>query len=58
MRGVETAFYLVHPMSSGTHFEEQDRRGAANFAAAARGRGSRPTAVMDKARASTRARSG
>ena len=41
MRGVETAFYLVHSMSSGTHFEEQDRRGAANFAAAAREAGVR-----------------
>ena len=36
MRGVATAYYLVHSMTSATSFEEQDRRGAANFAAAAR----------------------
>jgi uncharacterized protein YbjT (DUF2867 family) len=35
MRGVWTAYYLVHSMTSAS-FEEQDRRGAANFAAAAR----------------------
>jgi uncharacterized protein YbjT (DUF2867 family) len=35
MRGVETAYYLVHSMTSATGFEEHDRRGAANFAAAA-----------------------
>ena len=41
MRGVETAYYLVHSMTSATSFEEQDRRGAANFAAAAREAGVR-----------------
>ena len=41
MRGVETAYYLVHSMGSATSFEEQDRRGAANFAAAAREAGVR-----------------
>ena len=41
MRGVGTAYYLVHSMTSATSFEEQDRRGAANFAAAAREAGVR-----------------
>ena len=41
MRGVETAYYLVHSMSSAASFEEQDRRGAGNFAAAAREAGVR-----------------
>ena len=41
MRGVETAYYLVHSMTSATSFEEQDRRGATNFAAAAREAGVR-----------------
>ena len=41
MRGVETAYYLVHSMTSATRFEEQDRRGAGNFAAAAREAGVR-----------------
>lgn len=36
MAGVEVAYYLVHSMGSGADFEEQDRRGARNFAAAAR----------------------
>ena len=35
MHGVGTAYYLVHSMTSAASFEEQDRRGAANFAAAA-----------------------
>lgn len=39
--GVETAFYLVHSMGSGADFEAKDRRGAANFAAAARAAGVR-----------------
>jgi uncharacterized protein YbjT (DUF2867 family) len=41
MRGIGTAFYLVHSMTSATGFEEHDRRGAANFAAAAREAGVR-----------------
>ena len=39
MRGVETAYYLVHSMTAAAGFEEQDRRAAANFAAAARDAG-------------------
>ena len=41
MLGVETAYYLVHSMTSAAGFEEQDRRGAGNFAAAAREAGVR-----------------
>jgi len=41
MRGVTTAYYLVHSMGSTGSFEEQDRRGAQNFAAAARAAGVR-----------------
>ena len=33
--GVHTAYYLVHNMGSGGDFEQKDREGAANFAAAA-----------------------
>jgi uncharacterized protein YbjT (DUF2867 family) len=36
---VGTAYYLVHSMGSSGSFEEQDRRGAINFAAAARAAG-------------------
>jgi uncharacterized protein YbjT (DUF2867 family) len=39
--GVETAFYLVHGMGSRRDFQEEDRRGAANFALAAREAGVR-----------------
>jgi len=35
LKGVSAAFYLVHSMGSKQGFEEQDRRGAQNFAAAA-----------------------
>lgn len=35
MRGVDTAYYLVHSMGSATDFAEQDRRAAENFAGAA-----------------------
>ena len=35
MRGVETAYYLVHSMMSAASFEQEDRRAAGNFAAAA-----------------------
>ena len=41
MRGIETAYYLVHSMTAAVSFEEQDRRCAANFAAAAREAGVR-----------------
>ncbi len=36
MEGVHTAYYLVHSMGSAGKFEENDRRAACNFAAAAR----------------------
>jgi uncharacterized protein YbjT (DUF2867 family) len=36
MEGISAAYYLVHSMSSAPNFEELDRRGALNFAAAAR----------------------
>jgi uncharacterized protein YbjT (DUF2867 family) len=36
---VDTAFYLVHSMQSGAAFEDQERRSATNFAAAARAAG-------------------
>src|ERR1039458_4406708 len=36
MRGVDTAYYLVHSMGSLGNFEEQDRQAARNFADAAR----------------------
>lgn len=39
MVGVHTAFYLVHAMGSVNSFEEEDRRGACAFAAAARDAG-------------------
>ena len=41
LRGVHTAFYLVHSMGASGNFEEQDRAGAGNFARAARRRGVR-----------------
>ena len=41
MRGVTTAYYLVHSMGSTGSFEEEDRRGARNFATAARAAGVR-----------------
>jgi uncharacterized protein YbjT (DUF2867 family) len=36
MRGVHTAYYLVHSMGAAGDFKELDRRAAANFADAAR----------------------
>ncbi|MEZ5154702.1 MAG: NAD(P)H-binding protein [Solirubrobacterales bacterium] len=41
LEGVDTAYYLVHSMGRGgdSDFEERDRRGARNFAAAAAGAG-------------------
>jgi len=41
MEGVDTAYYLVHSMGSRGAFEEEDRRGAGNFAQAAREAGVR-----------------
>lgn len=35
VRGVDTAYYLVHAMSAGGHAAEQDRKSATTFAAAA-----------------------
>jgi uncharacterized protein YbjT (DUF2867 family) len=39
VQGVDTAFYLVHSMGSRGNFEDEDRRAAANFGAAARAAG-------------------
>jgi len=39
--GVDTAYYLVHSMGSSGSFEDEDRRGAMAFAAAARAAGVR-----------------
>jgi uncharacterized protein YbjT (DUF2867 family) len=39
MRGVHTAYYLVHSMGASGDFKELDRRAAANFAGAARDAG-------------------
>jgi uncharacterized protein YbjT (DUF2867 family) len=39
--GVDTVFYLVHSMGTHGDFEENDRRGATNFAAAAKAGGVR-----------------
>ncbi len=39
LRGVRIAYYLVHSMSSAGSFEENDRRAAHNFAAAAKAAG-------------------
>jgi uncharacterized protein YbjT (DUF2867 family) len=36
LRGVHTAYYLVHSLGTRESFEEQDRTAARNFAAAAR----------------------
>lgn len=41
LENVDVAYYLVHSMGSRTDFEENDRRGARNFAAAARAAGVR-----------------
>jgi uncharacterized protein YbjT (DUF2867 family) len=41
MAGVEAAYYLVHSMGSSGTFEEEDRRAAENFGAAARTAGVR-----------------
>lgn len=39
MRGISTAYYLVHSMASGGDFELEDRKAATNFAEAARAAG-------------------
>lgn len=39
LRGVDTAYYLVHSMNSERSFEQADRKGASNFADAARAAG-------------------
>lgn len=36
VQGIETAYYLVHSMGTGSDFEADDRAGARNFAVAAR----------------------
>jgi uncharacterized protein YbjT (DUF2867 family) len=41
LQGVDTAYYMVHSMGSTGDFEEQDRTGAKNFAAAAASAGVR-----------------
>jgi len=41
LEGVDVAYYLVHSMGSGPNFEEEDRVGATNFAAAALAQGVR-----------------
>ena len=41
LEGVDTAFYLIHTMGGSGGFEQKDREGAANFAAAARDQGLR-----------------
>ena len=41
MRGVHTAYYLVHLMSGSKDFEKQDRQAATNFAGAAKKAGVR-----------------
>jgi uncharacterized protein YbjT (DUF2867 family) len=39
MKGVETAYYLVHSMAGGQQFEQRDLQAARNFAACARASG-------------------
>src|SRR5271155_5441583 len=41
LEGVSTAYYLIHSMAAAESFEEKDRRGASNFAQAARDAGVR-----------------
>jgi len=41
LEGIDKAYYLVHSMGAAGGFEERDRRGAGNFAAAAAGAGLR-----------------
>ena len=39
LKGIETAYYLIHSMGSGGDFEDADRKGASNFAQAAKNAG-------------------
>jgi len=39
LKGVDTAYYLIHSMGSGEDFEDQDRLAATNFAKAAKASG-------------------
>ena len=39
LRGIKTAYYMVHSMGSSGSFEQQDRQGATNFAEAAKSAG-------------------
>ena len=39
LSGIKTAYYMVHSMGTGRDFESDDRRGARNFAVAARAAG-------------------
>ena len=41
LAGVDVAYYLIHSLTAGAAFEEQDRIGASNFAAAAKRAGVR-----------------
>jgi uncharacterized protein YbjT (DUF2867 family) len=41
LRGVDTAYYLIHSMGAAAEFEERDRRAARNFGTAARAAGVR-----------------
>jgi len=41
LAGVDTAYYLVHSMGSGSRFEALEREGALNFAAASKAQGVR-----------------
>ncbi|MFO0945158.1 MAG: DUF2867 domain-containing protein [Planctomycetota bacterium] len=41
MQGVETAYYMIHSMGTGTSFEAMDREAASNFGAAAASAGVR-----------------
>jgi uncharacterized protein YbjT (DUF2867 family) len=51
LAGVETAYYLVHSMGSAGGFEEEDRRAARNFGAAARAAGVRRIVYLGGPRA-------
>ena len=39
LRGIDSAYYLVHSMGAASDFEERDRKGAQNFASAAKSAG-------------------
>jgi uncharacterized protein YbjT (DUF2867 family) len=44
--GIDVAYFLVHAMAGGAGFEERERQGAANFAAAAKREGVRRTVYL------------